>query len=140
MNLKRVLGAFASVGMLSLSLWFLRFFGIIGSEADILMKLVSFIGLTLFGVFIGIAIAERKIGVKGIAVNMLLALTVVFLSPLIGSTIAFTIAKALTLNIQFTIVASATISGGFALFFIWFVYWLRKKGFLKSTEIDWTQE
>jgi len=138
MNLKKVLWAFASIGILQLSLWFLRFFGIIGSEADILMKLVSFIGFTLFGIFVGIAIAEKKIGVKGTVVNMLLALTVLFLSPIVGVTTAFTVAQALSLNIQFMIIASATISGGFAVLFIWFIYWLRKKGFLKFTEIDWT--
>jgi len=140
MNLRKVLWAFASVGILFLSLWFLRFFGIIGSEADILMKLVSFIGFTLFGVFIGIAITEKKIGVKEMVVNMLLGLTVLFLSPIIGFTIAFTIAQALSLNIQFMIIASATISGGFGVLFIWSIYWLRKKGFLKFTEIDWTQK
>jgi hypothetical protein len=136
MSLKKVLWAFASVGAFSLSLWLLRSFGILGNEVNILVRWLTIIGSILFGVFIGIAVAGKKIGVKGIVVNMLLGLTVLFLSPIIG----FTIAQPLPLSIQYRIIASATISGSFGVLFIWFIYWLRKKGFLKYTEINWTEK
>jgi hypothetical protein len=142
MNLRKVLSAFVLFGasfLLLWFLWFLRFYGIIGSLANVLMSWLAIIGSILFGVFIGIAATEKRIGIKRIVVNLLLGLTVLFLSPMIGIATALAIRNALSLNLQFMIVVSATVSGCFGVFFIWFVYWLRRKGHLKYTEIDWSQ-
>lgn len=129
-----MLWAFASVATFFLSLWFLRFFGILGGEVDILVNWLSIVAFILFGVFIGIAISEKKVSVRGAIVNMLLTIILIPLSPLIGVTIAL----ALPLSKQHMPIAAGAFAGGFGLLYIGLIYWLRKKGFLKFTEIDWT--
>lgn len=130
MSLRKVLWVFVTFGSLFMFLWFLRFLGVVGSTIDILIRWLAIIDLILFGISIGFAAEERKINAKGIVVNLLLALTVVFLSPMIGITTALGIGNILSLNFQAVIIMSATVSGFFGLLFILFVYWLRRKGHL----------
>ena len=136
MILRKVLWALVLLGALFLLLWFLKFFGILGSETVVLTSSLAIICSILFGVSIYIAIREKRIDIKGIVVNLLLGLTVLFLSPIIGVATALAIRNALCLNLQFTVITSAILSGCFGVIFIWVVYWLRSKGHLRYTEID----
>lgn len=136
LNFRRVLWAFAFVGTFYLSLYFLRFFGVLGSEFDILVNCVSIISFTLFGVLIGIAISQKKINVRGLVVNMLLTFILFPLSPLIG----FTIAQALPFSRQHKPIAVGVFTIGFAILYMRLIYYLRKKGFLKLAKTNGTEE
>jgi len=136
MNPKKVLWAFVSVGTFALALWILRIFGIVGAEVDLLNHWLAIVSSMLFGIFIGIVIAGKKLSVRGAVVNLLLTLILVTFSPIIGMIIAVS----LPVSIQIMPVVAGAASGGFALSFLGLVYWLRKKGYLRSTKIDWTDK
>ena len=136
MNPKRILWAFVSVGTFALALWTLRIFGIVGAEVDLLNHWLAIVSSMLFGIFIGIVIAGKKLSVRGAVVNLLLTLILVTFSPIIGMIIAVS----LPVSIQIMPVVAGAASGGFALSFLGLVYWLRKKGYLRSTKIDWTDK
>jgi len=136
MNPKKVLWAFVSVGTFALALWTLRIFGIVGAEVDLLNHWLAIVSSMLFGIFIGIVIAGKKLSVRGAVVNLLLTLILVTFSPIIGMIIAVS----LPVSIQIMPVVAGAASGGFALSFLGLVYWLRKKGYLRSTKIDWTDK
>jgi hypothetical protein len=136
MSLRRTLWAFTSLGTLSISLWLLRFLGIIGSEVDILLNWLSIVVLVLFGVFMGITISEKKVSVKEAIINLLLVAILFPLSPIVG----LTIAQALPFSRQQLPIAVGVFTSGFAFLYLGLLFWLRKKGFLKFTKINWTDQ
>ena len=133
MNPKKILWAFVPVGTFSLALWILRIFGIIGVEVDLLSRWLTIISSILFCIFMDIVIAGKKLSTRGAVVNLLLTLMLVTFSPIIGVIIAVN----LHISIQIMPVVAGALSGGFALSFLWLIYWLRSKGYLRSTKIDW---
>ena len=133
MNPKKILWAFVSVGIFSLTLWILGIFGVVGAEVDLLSRWLAILSSLLFCIFMGIAIAGKKLSIRGAVVNLLLTFMLVTFSPIIGVIIAVNF----HISIQIMPVVAGVLSGGFALFFLKFIYWLRSKGYLRSTKIDW---
>jgi hypothetical protein len=92
--------------------------------------------LVLFGVFIGVAISGRKVGVKEVIMNLLLVAMLFPLSPIIG----LTIAQTLPFNRQQLPVAVGVFTSGFAFLYLGLLFWLKKRGILKFTKIDWADQ
>jgi hypothetical protein len=134
-NPKRILWAFISVGTFSLVLWILRVLGIVGVEVDLLSRWLAIVSSILFCIFVGIAIAGKKLSIRGAIVNLLLTLILLF-SPIIWVIIAVNFHA----SIQIMLIVVMAFSGGFALFFLRLIYWLRSKGYFRSTIIDWTDK
>jgi len=122
-----------------LLLWFLRLFHVLGSEADILIGWVSTISLILCGVFIGIFISEKKIEVRGMLVSLLLFVAGFFAAPFVGVGVLMVVSMfPFSRGIE-PIVFGGSITG-YLLLYLGLIYWLRKKGFLKISEIDSTEK
>jgi hypothetical protein len=92
--------------------------------------------LVLFGVFIGITISGKKVGVKDAIINLLLVAMLFPLSPIVG----LTIAQALPFSGQQLPVAVGVFTSGFAFLYLGLLFWLRKRGILRFTKIDWTDQ
>jgi hypothetical protein len=133
---KKILWAFVSVGTLVFVLWILRIFGVVGAEVDLLNRWLAIASSILFGIFIGIVITGKKLSVRGAIVNLLLTLILILFSPIIG----IIIAVSLPISMQIMPIVAGGLSGGFALSFLWLIHWLRKRGYLSSTKIDWTDK
>jgi hypothetical protein len=120
-----------------MSLWFLRLLNVLGSEYDILMNLVSAIGLILTGVFVGVVISEKNqvremlIVLFLVVIGFISAPFVVVLSIPLINTFPFT---AVIKGVILWVLTSGYLGGYMA-----FLFWLKKKGILKVWEIDSTE-
>ncbi len=136
MRPEKILWAFVSVGAFALALWLLRIFGVIGAEVDIWSRSLAIASSILLCIFVGIVVVEKKLSIRGAVINLLLTLMLVTLSPIVGVIIAVN----LRVSVQIAPIVAGGLSGVFALSFLSLVYWLRRKGYLRSTKIDWTDK
>ena len=114
-------------------LWFLRLFNVVGSEADILIRWVSTVSLILLGVFIGIAISERRIRVRGMLASLLLVAVGFVTTPVCAGMFATLVSKfPFDRRMGLIVVGVATVSY-FGLYMA-FLFWLKKKGVLHLGE------
>nr|MDO8099138.1 hypothetical protein [Candidatus Njordarchaeota archaeon] len=116
---------------------FLRFFNVLGSEYDLLIRWVSAISLISLGVFVGVLISgmtkvrKMLIGQFLVAVGFISAPFVVFLSIPLINTLPFTaVIKGLILW---------ALTSGYLGGYMAFLFWLKRKGIFKVEEIDSTE-
>ena len=132
MRLRKALWASVCAFMIYMLLFFLRLFQVLGSEADILTRWISTVSLILLGVFMGVAISERKIRVRGVLASLLLVAVGFILTPFVAGMFATLVSKfSFARRIGLIVVGVVTV-GYLELYFI-FLIWLKKSGILQLT-------
>jgi hypothetical protein len=125
-SLRKALWAFVCVGSVFLLLWFLRFFGILGGEFDILVWLTSTVGFVLFGVAMGVAISEKRVQVGGSIVFFILFSVGFLAAPFVGVGVLM-LAEALAVS---GVVLGVVFGGSvvvYLLLYMGFWIWLNKR-------------
>ncbi len=127
MNLTKLLWMCAFAFMVCLSLLLLRLSNVLGSEFDILTRLVSAISLILIGVLVGVLISQKQIRVRALLLPSLLFVLGFFAAPFVGIGVLM-----LFENLGFDNPAMFGVSITAYLFLymgLWF--WLKKRGIFK---------
>jgi len=126
MSLREALWASTCALLLLILVWFLRFFNILGSEYDILIKWVSTAGLVMLGIFIGMLIPEKKIQIRSMITFTILFAAGFFAAPLVATGILM-----LVNNFFFSKGFEPLIFGGsiigYLLLYMLFWFWLKKR-------------
>lgn len=119
--------------LLLTSLWFLRFFKILGSEYDILIRWVSTAGLVILGIFIGILVSEKKIQIRSRITFTILFAAGFFAAPLVATGILM-----FASNFSFSKGFEPLIFGGsiigYLLLYMLLWFMLKKRGVFKLSE------
>lgn len=138
-SLRKALWASTFIGTIFLSLWFLRFFHILGSRYDLLIRWISTVSLILCGVVIGIAISEKKIRIRGLLTSFLLFAAGFIAAPFVGVGILM-LAEALPIGR----VNTGMIFGGsivaYLLLYLGLWFRLKNEGVLKLGLMDETEK
>jgi hypothetical protein len=133
MRLREALWASICALLLLISIWFLRFFNILGSEYDIFIRWVSTAGLVILGIFIGILVSEKKIQIRSMITFTILFAAGFFAAPFVATGILM-----LANNFSFSKGFEPLIFGGsiigYLLLYMLFWFWLKKKSVFKLSE------
>ena len=136
MNPTKIVWAFSSVIIFVLALRILELLGIVGVEADILIRWLAAASTLLLATFIGIMIGRNKLSLRGAIVSIVLGVIVFPVSPIVGMLIAVS----LPLTFRGNPIVFGIFVAGLPLFVLGFLFWLRKKGFFKSLKMSWTDK
>jgi hypothetical protein len=136
MDPRKVVWAFTSVLTFILVLWILELLGIVGVEVDILIRWLATASILLLGVFMGIMIGRNRWSLRGAIVSIVLGVIVFPVSPIVGMFIAVNLPPSIRGN---PIVFGIPVAG-LPLLVLGLTFWLRKRGFLKSAKLDWTDK
>ena len=136
MNSRKIVWAFSSVIIFVLALRVLELLGIVGVEVDIVMRWLAAASTLLLATFIGVMIGRNRLSLRGALVSMVLGVIVFPVSPIVGMLIAVSLPPTLRGNL----IVFGIFVAGLPLFVLGFLFWLRKKGFFKSTKMNWTDK
>jgi len=135
-SLRKALWAFVCVGTVFLSLWFLRFFNVLGSEFDILVRWTSIVGFVLFGVAVGIAISKKVIRVRGMLAAIFLVTVGFIFTPFIAGLSWCVVVDTFPFAMKIKLIIVWVLTVGYLGGYMGFLFWLKKKGIFKFGETD----
>jgi len=127
---------FLSVFIIFLFLfWSLILLNIVGSEYEILVRLVSTIGLIFCSVLIGILVSEKKIRIRGMLIPLLLFIGGFLSAPLVAiGTLMILSAFSFGKGIE-PLIFGGSVMVYLSLYMgLWF--WLKKKGIFEFTSFN----
>jgi hypothetical protein len=136
MSLRGALWASTCALLLSISLWFLRLFNILGSEYDLLIRFVSAIGLITLGIFMGILVSEKKIQTRPMIIPFILFAAGFFAAPFVAVGILMLASNFSSSKGIEPLIFGGSVIGYLSLYMLFWFWFNKKKGTFKVCETD----
>ncbi len=125
----------ARVLAVGLLLWFFIGLSVLGRKFEIVVRLLSTIGLILCGVFVGVLMSEKSYRVRWKIVPLSLFVAGFFAAPFIGVGVLM-FAKMLPVSRGIEPVIFGGSITGYLLSYMGFWYWLQRKGAMKFRDFS----